>query len=98
MHTEKNVFDNIFYTMLNDKNKTKDNEKSRKDCKELDIHRDLWIQDDGMMPSAPYTLTREQVRKLLKWIEELKLPDGFVSNILRCVNFEKNTVVRSNQT
>nr|XP_017246139.1 PREDICTED: uncharacterized protein LOC108217761 [Daucus carota subsp. sativus] len=92
MHTEKNVFDNIFYTMLNDKNKTKDNEKSRKDCKELDIHRDLWIQDDGMMPSAPYTLTREQVRKLLKWIEELKLPDGFVSNISRCVNFEKNTV------
>ncbi|KAL8124936.1 hypothetical protein AgCh_012563 [Apium graveolens] len=35
MHTEKNVFDNIFYTILADAKKTKDNTKSRKDCQDL---------------------------------------------------------------
>ena len=41
MHTEKNIFDNIFYTMLDDKKKSKDTLKSRHDSKELGIHRDL---------------------------------------------------------
>ncbi|XP_017234788.1 uncharacterized protein LOC108208774 [Daucus carota subsp. sativus] len=54
MHTEKNVFDNIFYTILDDKQKSKDNLKSRYDCQELRVHRELWIQEDGAKPHAPY--------------------------------------------
>ena len=61
MLTEKNVFDNIFYTMLDDKKKSKDILKSRYDCKELGVHRDLWIRDDGTKPVAPYVLTRDQI-------------------------------------
>ncbi|KAL8120081.1 hypothetical protein AgCh_017275 [Apium graveolens] len=63
-----------------DKNKIKDKDKAREDCKELGLNHDLWIQDDGTKPNAPYVLTREQVHKLFKWIEELKLPDGGVIN------------------
>ncbi|XP_074351959.1 uncharacterized protein LOC141691115 [Apium graveolens] len=37
MHTEKNVFENIFYTIVNDRIKTKDKKKSRADCKYLDV-------------------------------------------------------------
>ncbi|XP_074341901.1 uncharacterized protein LOC141679298 [Apium graveolens] len=92
MHTEKNVFDNIFYTILGDGKKTKDNTKSRKDCQELRVHRELWIRGDGTEPHAPYTLSKEQVHKLFKWIESLKLPDGYVSNISRCVNWVKNCI------
>ncbi|XP_074342343.1 uncharacterized protein LOC141679868 [Apium graveolens] len=69
---------------ISDKNKTKDKDTTREDCKELGLHRDLWIQDDGTKPNAPYVHTREQVHKLFKWIEELKLPDGCVSNISSC--------------
>ncbi|XP_074377076.1 uncharacterized protein LOC141718595 [Apium graveolens] len=94
MHTEKNVFENIFYTMLNDKNKTKDNLKARHDCEELGIRRELWTPDGKTMPPAPYALVREQVDKLLGWILILKLPDGYVSNISRCVNLEKHTIQR----
>ena len=92
MHTEKNVFDNIFFTMLDDKKKFKDNLKARLDCKELNVHRELWIRDDGTKPSAPYTLSREQVHKLFQWIKTLKLSDGYVSNISRCVNFETHRI------
>ena len=35
MHNEKNVFDNVFNTILNVKGKTKDDLKSRRDIEEL---------------------------------------------------------------
>ena len=35
MHTEKNIFDNVFNTLLDVKNKTKDNLASRLDMKIL---------------------------------------------------------------
>ncbi|XP_074342845.1 uncharacterized protein LOC141680549 [Apium graveolens] len=89
---EKNVFANIFYTILGDGKKTKDNTKSRKDCQELRVHRELWIRGDGTEPHAPYTLLNKQIHKLFKWIESLKLPDGYASNISRCVNWAKNCI------
>ncbi|XP_074361097.1 uncharacterized protein LOC141701312 [Apium graveolens] len=92
MHTEKNVFENILYTILADKNKTKDNLKSKYDCEDLGIRRELWVQDGDIMQYAPYALLREQVHNLFKWISTLKLPDGYVSNISRRVNFEKHTI------
>ncbi|KAL8101411.1 hypothetical protein AgCh_033337 [Apium graveolens] len=70
MHTEKNIFENIFFTLLNVRKKTKDNSKARKNCKELGVHRELWIQDGDTMPSAPYVLEKEQILKSLKWTEE----------------------------
>ncbi|XP_074323719.1 uncharacterized protein LOC141660630 [Apium graveolens] len=85
MHTEKNVFENIFFTMIGDTKKTKDNRKAREDCKELGVHRELWIQDDGTMPNAPYVLSRDQLLKLFRWIYTLQLPDGYASNISRLV-------------
>ncbi|XP_074341888.1 uncharacterized protein LOC141679284 [Apium graveolens] len=88
MNTEKKVFENIFYTMLNDKNKTKDNLKARHDCEELGIRHELWTPDGKTMSPAPHALVREQVDKLLGWILTLKLPDGYVSNISRCMNLE----------
>ncbi|XP_074322753.1 uncharacterized protein LOC141659723 [Apium graveolens] len=92
MHTEKNVFENIFFTMIGDTKKMKDNRKAREDCKELGVHRELWIQDDGTMPNAPYVLSRDQLLKLFRWIYTLQLPDGYASNISRCVNFETKSI------
>ncbi|KAL8109145.1 hypothetical protein AgCh_025290 [Apium graveolens] len=83
MHTEKNVFDNIFYIMLGDKKKTKDNSSARNDCKELGVHRELWIRDDGPTPDAPYVLGREQINKLFHWIKSLNLPDGEFQRLVR---------------
>ncbi|KAL0344273.1 UNVERIFIED_CONTAM: hypothetical protein Sangu_1314700 [Sesamum angustifolium] len=62
MHIEKNVFDNIFNTVMDIKGKTKDNMNARRDLKmmcnrpelELDEHR------PNVMPKAVYTLGNEQ--------------------------------------
>ena len=42
MHIENNVFDNLTYTLLDDKNKSKDNLNARKDLREMGIRSDLW--------------------------------------------------------
>ncbi|KAK4394335.1 hypothetical protein Sango_1904300 [Sesamum angolense] len=68
MHIEKNVFDNIFNTVMDIKGNTKDNMNARRDLKmmcnrpelELDEHR------PNVMPKAVYTLGKEQkMRKLI---------------------------------
>ncbi|XP_074324318.1 uncharacterized protein LOC141661233 [Apium graveolens] len=91
MYIENNVFDNIFHTIL-DNDKTKDKEKSRKDCEHLKIRNELWIHPDGTIPQAPYALTRDKVDKLCKWVKELELPDGCSSNIAHCCKEDKRTL------
>ncbi|KAL0430524.1 UNVERIFIED_CONTAM: hypothetical protein Sradi_0678400 [Sesamum radiatum] len=40
-------------------------------------------------PKAPYTLSKAQKKELCSWVKSLKLPDGYSSNIARCVNEEE---------
>lgn len=46
MHIEKNVCDNVVYTLLNETGKSKDNLKSREDLKLMGIRKDLWPDDN----------------------------------------------------
>ncbi|KAL0284230.1 UNVERIFIED_CONTAM: hypothetical protein Sangu_2838200 [Sesamum angustifolium] len=85
MHIEKNVFDNIFNTVMGIKGKTKDNMNAQRDLKiicnrpeqELDEHL------PNFMPKAVYTLGKEQKRRVCEWIHGLKFPDGYASNLAR---------------
>ncbi|KAG8362837.1 hypothetical protein BUALT_BualtUnG0032200 [Buddleja alternifolia] len=56
MHIEKNMFDNVFNTVMDVK--------------------------------ASYTLTKEERLMVMKWIKNLRLPDGYASNLARCVNLD----------
>ena len=89
MHTEKNVFENLFYTVLDTSGKTKDNDKSRKDLEEMNIRRELWLRPNNSKPKAPFCLTKQQVENICKWLSALKLPDGYASNISRCTKVEQ---------
>nr|GEY70099.1 hypothetical protein [Tanacetum cinerariifolium] len=64
MHVEKNVFDNIFNTIMDDNDKTKDNGKARQDVKEYCKRRELELVSDvnGKVskPKASFSLTKEQ--------------------------------------
>ncbi|XP_050207371.2 uncharacterized protein LOC126656796 [Mercurialis annua] len=90
MHIEKNFFDNIFNTVLNVPGKTKDNAKSREDLKEFccrpELHKD---ESTGKYPKAYFTLDKKEREELCKWVRELKFPDGYVSNMGRCVDMKK---------
>ncbi|KAJ8630423.1 hypothetical protein MRB53_023746 [Persea americana] len=89
MHIEKNVFDNVFSTVMGVPGKTKDNDKAWLDMK--DIYKrpglELYETPNGKIakPHAKYTLSKKQVEDVCTWIKSLKLPDGYASNIARCV-------------
>jgi hypothetical protein len=93
MHNEKNVFDNVFNTIMDVKGKTKDNLKARRDmevyCDRPELH--VFGAGEGRlsMPKACYSLTREAKKVLLEWIRELRLPDGYASNLARCVDIRE---------
>ena len=44
------------------------------------------------MPKARYTLSKEQKVAFCNFLQELKFPDGYASNISRCVNADGSKV------
>ena len=89
MHIEKNICENLIGTILNIPGKTKDTVKARLDLKDLGVKKELHLIEEGnsiRMPHARYTLTKEQKAKFMAFLEEVKFPDGYASNISRCLS------------
>ncbi|XP_051139678.1 uncharacterized protein LOC127257344 isoform X1 [Andrographis paniculata] len=90
MHIEKNVFENIFNTVMDVKGKTKDNAKARADMTELCDRKELEYDIVRQYyPPAAYTLDKPRRKEFLTWVEKLKMPDGYMSNLGRCVDMTK---------
>jgi hypothetical protein len=93
MHIEKNFFDNVFNTVMNVKNKTKDNDKARMElaiiCQRSDL--ELVEHDNGKTtkPKANYCFSSNEAKQVCEWIKELKMPDGYASNLARCADVNK---------
>ena len=96
MHIEKNFFDNIFNTVMNVKDKTKDNEKARMDiqreCKRGDLELVPLGNGKMGMPKAKYSLASVDAKSVCKWASELKMPDGYASNLARCTDVNKGAM------
>jgi hypothetical protein len=92
MHIETNICENILSTLLNIPNKTKDTIAARVDLEERGIRKELHLLDDSgnasSKPKACYVLTPEAKKKFLQFVSNVKFPDGYASNISRCVNME----------
>ncbi|XP_068503878.1 uncharacterized protein [Phaseolus vulgaris] len=97
MHIEKNFFDNIFNTIMDVKGKTKDNDKARKDltlhCRRPDLELKLQANGKILKPKANYTLTTGESKLVYQWIKELRMPDGYSSNLARCVDVDKGKML-----
>ncbi|KAK8948971.1 hypothetical protein KSP39_PZI005837 [Platanthera zijinensis] len=54
------------------------------------------VENNGyyVMPQACYTLTLAERRAICNFLENLKVPDGYSSNIKRCVNAKEGKVSR----
>ncbi|XP_055961004.1 uncharacterized protein LOC130014745 [Mercurialis annua] len=88
---KKNICENILGTSMNIDGKSKDNIKARMDLKAMGIRKELHLQPKGnkfLMPLACYTLPTLERRKFCEWMKSIKLPDGYTSNLSRCVNVE----------
>ncbi|GKV13406.1 hypothetical protein SLEP1_g24414 [Rubroshorea leprosula] len=97
MHSEKNFFDNIIHTIMDDSS-SKDNVKSRMDlplyCDREELH--LYYDCSGSLckPNASYALNTDKKRCLCTWLKHVRFPDGFASNIACCVNLAELRLVR----
>ena len=78
MHIEKNLFDSIFNTVMDIKDKMKDNVKARMDLKEYCRQNELELHQlpNGryLKPKAKFTLTMDQKMAVYKWVNELRCP------------------------
>ena len=96
MHIEKKFVDNIFNTVTNVSGKTKDNDKARRDITLYCRRRDLELQSHSngklLKPKANYTLTKDEAKIVCRWIKELRMPDGYSSNLARCADTEKGSI------
>ena len=91
MHIEKNVFDNLINTVMDINGKTKDNLNARKDMRLICKRPTLDVDESSRGPKSKvvYTLNKDQRRVLCEWLKSLKFPDGYVSNLGRCVDIKE---------
>ncbi|CAL8084900.1 unnamed protein product [Prunus armeniaca] len=91
MHVEKNVFDTLVGTILDIEGKTKDTIKARLDLERMGIRRGLWMNrdnDKARRDLAFFSMKPNDKKKFLKFVSSVKFPDGYASNIARCVNVD----------
>jgi len=97
MHIEKNFFDNIFNTVMNVTGKTKDNDKARMDLGLYYRRRDLELKSHPngkkLKPKANCTLATEEIKHVCQWFKDLRMPNGYSSNLARCVDVNKGRVL-----
>jgi len=76
--------------------KTKDNDKARRDKALYCWRRDLELQShtNGKLlnPKANYTLTKDEAKIVCRLIKELRMPDGYSSNLARYADTEKGSI------
>ncbi|KAK2363440.1 hypothetical protein QL285_088428 [Trifolium repens] len=88
MHIEKNVCDNVIFTLLNDSAKSKDNVNARRDLKRMIIRPELWPNESGKYPLAVYAMTNRGRKAFLATLKNITVPDGYASNISRCIDLD----------
>jgi hypothetical protein len=92
MHIEKNVCDNVIFTLLNETGKSKDHRGAREDLREKGIRPELWPDENGSYLPALFTLTNENKSIFLRILKNIVVPDGYSSNISRCIDLKQRKI------
>lgn len=93
MHTEKNVAESVFHTVLNIPEKTKDNVKARVDQERLCDRKNLNMRPpqpnrrNWVKPHADFYLVATQKKEAFSWLKYVvRFPDSYASKISNGVN------------
>ncbi|KAK1698701.1 hypothetical protein QYE76_015398, partial [Lolium multiflorum] len=99
MHTEKNVGESVFNTVLTIPDKTKDNVKARVDVENLcdrqrlHMHPPEGNRKNWVKPHANYVLDSLQKKEAMMWLKyAVMFPDGYCSNMSKGVNLTTGKV------
>ena len=95
MHIEKNICDSIVDTLLSIDGKSKGNMNSCLDMQAMGIRDQLHPIERGnrvILPTACYSLTSNEKNEFYKILKEVKVPDGYASNISRCIQVNERKI------
>jgi hypothetical protein len=88
--------DNILGTLLDIKGKSNDNLQAHQDLQEMSLRLKLhlYIGDDRRtyLPPAPHMMSIEDKIAFLQVLQDVRVPDGYASNISRCVKMDDRTL------
>ncbi|KAI5338942.1 hypothetical protein L3X38_018214 [Prunus dulcis] len=87
----KNVFDTLVGTILDIEGKTKDTIKARLDLERIGVRRGLWMNrdsDKARRDLAFFSMKPNGKKEFLKFVSSIKFPDGYASNIARCLRHD----------
>ncbi|XP_057537999.1 uncharacterized protein LOC130815526 [Amaranthus tricolor] len=103
MHIEKNMFDNVIGTLLDIPGKSKDHKSAHRDLKYLREEKDLrWVPElevqeleDGSeeFPTSMFWMNDDEKKLFCQTIKNAKLPQGYASNISRCVQVDEKKII-----
>jgi hypothetical protein len=88
MHQKCNVGESILSTCMTFVDKTKDNQKTRKDSAQLCNRSSLKLKSSGGKPRAPFCLKPKERKEVLIWLQNLKFSDGYAVGFRRAVNLD----------
>ena len=95
MHLEKNICDSIVDTLSSIEAKSKDNMNSRLNLQAMGIKDQIHRIERGNMvilPAACYSLTSNKKKEFCKFLKEVKVLDGYASNISRYIQVNERKI------
>lgn len=72
--------------LLKEPRKSKDHLAARKDLTTWGIHGQAWLGDNDKFYPAKLTLTKNNKAIFLSTLKNIKVLDGYSSNISRCID------------
>ncbi|XP_026452354.1 uncharacterized protein LOC113352797 [Papaver somniferum] len=96
MHVEKNICETVLGTVMNVEGKTKDNLKARSDLMDWGLRPELHLRQEGdkvVVPTASFAMSPKEKESFCRTLKDIKVPDGYSSNISRCVNVKDRKIM-----
>ena len=96
MHIEKNVSDRLINTLLNIPGRSKDGIKARLDLIDMGLRTNLAPtvgEKRAYLPPICYTLNKEEKQVVCNSLENVKVPEGYSSNISSLVDMKNLCLV-----
>jgi hypothetical protein len=76
--------------------KTKDNKEARQDLRKMKLRPELhpFTSENGktLLPAACFTMTKKEKTDFLQVLHDVRVPDGYSSNVSRGVKLKECTV------
>ena len=96
MHIEKNICENILWTLLKVEGKTKDTTNARLDLHDMNIRPQYHGVQQGTslkFPKAHYVMTEKHRVEFCKFLKGVKFPDGYAANLAKSISADGTKVV-----